>query len=373
MKKIALTILSLMVVGMPLSLLAAPAFFLDDDANFSNNDPIADDAYIVGNNIEITREVKGDLIVIGGEVIVTANVTGDLMVLAGKVNVNGKVGDDIRVAAGEVTINNEVGDDLLVGSGRIVLSDTAVINGEAAINAREFNQFGTVKGNLRIKAEQVRINGLASGDADIRFGDELTFGQNGRINGTLRYWARDEVPDVVSHAGKVEFNEDKGFSWVDNYANKTGGFVWKVITVMFMGGILMWLLPKYLPAVLKKGRDNIWGSLGAGAAILFLLPIVAILLLVTVVGAPLAIFLGLAWVAALLFSGVVVSYYIGSLIRKNHKDGARDQMYNLLVGAVALALLDLIPVAGGLVQFILLLVALGAMWAEKKAIVAHYR
>jgi hypothetical protein len=85
--------------------------------------------------------------------------------------------------------------------------------------------------------------------------------------------------------------------------------------------------------------------IGLGATIA--VPIAIVALLISVVGIPLALFVGLIWLLILMVSGPLFSYLIGRLIwRSQH-----NVVAVMAVGVVVVMVAYLIPVLGALVFF----------------------
>jgi hypothetical protein len=104
-------------------------------------------------------------------------------------------------------------------------------------------------------------------------------------------------------------------------------------------------------------------SIGWGAGLFFLLPIGAVLLLVTVVGLPLGIFLLLALAFIYTVGYVVATLAVGNMIMRT----SSSRFVVFLVGWVVLRLVALIPFLGGWLWF------LGCVWGLGLLAVAIHR
>ncbi len=81
---------------------------------------------------------------------------------------------------------------------------------------------------------------------------------------------------------------------------------------------------------------------------MFVVPVVIIVLLLTFVGIPLAVFTGLAWMLALMLSAPIAAFYVGSLIMRKE----RRAPLVMLVGSLVLGLICLVPVLGSIVTVV---------------------
>ncbi len=99
------------------------------------------------------------------------------------------------------------------------------------------------------------------------------------------------------------------------------------------------------------------GSFGFGAAIFFLLPIVAVLLLVLVVTIPLGLFLLLALALLYTLGYVAGAHVLGRQLVKPPS----SRFLAFLIGWMILRGIGLIPVLGGLVWVLASIAGLGAV------------
>jgi len=129
-----------------------------------------------------------------------------------------------------------------------------------------------------------------------------------------------------------------------------GSFLW-ILGVFIAGTLFMLIFPGYSTrAVDWIGREPL-RSLGLGFVVLVCLPILAVLLLVTIVGIPLALILFLVYVLLLFFGWVTAALFVG---RKGHEltRGARPvaigwKLGALLLTVIALWLAGQVPYVGG--------------------------
>ena len=97
-----------------------------------------------------------------------------------------------------------------------------------------------------------------------------------------------------------------------------------------------------------------------GLAALIAAVILGVILFVTVVGIPIAVLGWLFVIAGTMLAGLVVSLALGRLIAG--KTGLGNNVYALFViGFVILNILYLIPILGGLVQFVVTCLGFGAI------------
>ena len=98
-----------------------------------------------------------------------------------------------------------------------------------------------------------------------------------------------------------------------------------------------------------------------GVVALFAVPALALVTIVTLIGAPLGIIALLAWVAALYAAGIVTGALLGR--RLLNGDEPRDVL-RLLVGLAIVFVLINLPFVGGIMRLLVILLGLGviAQW-----------
>ena len=225
--------------------------------------------------------------------------------------------------------------------------DVIVIDGDVLVR-------GTVKGDLVVINGEVTLRGSVTGDV-IAGKDKVIVGDRGRIGGDLRYG--DKKPEGAT-SDKVK-GDVKRFDIESIAAPAGAGIVlglWLAVTVsiFLLGLVLLLLFPRAADAVTRVGAGK---SLLVGLLLFILLPILALVALVTIIGLPLGLVLLLAFVVLLAIGYVSAAWLLGRRILKPPK----ARILAFLVGLVLLRLLALIPFVGGLISFLATLLGLGAL------------
>ena len=223
---------------------------------------------------------------------------------------------------------------LLIEADRTV--DTAVIfNGPATIE-------GTVREDLFVLNGDTEVAGTVHGDVVV-FNGDVAVRSGAEIGGDLVTQSAPQVEDGATIRGS-QTNVATKFDYdVGGFA---GRFVWWLgytVSVLILGLVLLAFAPHLDQAVADTIPARLGSSIGWGIALFFLLPIVAVLLLVTVVGIPLG--LSLLFALALIYT---IGYAVGTIGGGRLVMRSSSRYVAFLVGAVILRALALIPVLGGL-------------------------
>src|SRR3989344_6065134 len=100
---------------------ASAAYFVSG-TTFSVPEPIYENAYLLGRNVTVLKNVAGDLVGLAGAFTFLGNVSGDVLAIGGTINSRGEIKGDARIAGGQVTLEKEILGDLL-SLGGVVRAD----------------------------------------------------------------------------------------------------------------------------------------------------------------------------------------------------------------------------------------------------------
>jgi hypothetical protein len=197
-------------------------------------------------------------------------------------------------------------DDQVVVTGRLIVPEgetvqTAVIfNGSAQID-------GTVAESLIVFNGRTEITGTVGEDV-IVFNGAVVLRSGSRIRGDVVTRQAPQIEDGATVEGNVEDPQARWDYWDATFV---GRFVWWLafsVSTLVLGLVVLLLAPGRDPAAIWALRDRLGATIGFGLLWFVLLPIVAVVLFVTIVGIPLGLFLFLA--LALLYT---IGYVVGAL------------------------------------------------------------
>jgi len=330
------------------------------------------DYFGVGGMLNLTDAVQGDAILAGGRVSTASEVSGDLVMAGGELSIGGAVGDDLYAAGGNVQFDAIVEGNARVAGGDVTVGPATVVAGSLSLSGGRIEFDGNTHGYLQASGGTVRINGEVHGDAEVRAG-ELEIGPGARIGGRLVYRGPVEpsVSDGALIAGGIEFHEDSAGGHfgdagpqVHDAVLGVGTFLW-FVGVFMAGALFLLLLPGFASdAAAAIGRKPL-PSLGLGLAILVCVPFVAVVLLITIIGIPLALLLMSLYLLVLFLGWVTTALFLAQrglgALRPGRPVTRGWQLFALLLGLLALWLLRQIPLVGGLIGFLALIVGIGAL------------
>lgn len=316
---------------------------------------VDEDLYAIGNLVSIEGTVRGDLIAITNKLRITGSVEGDVIALVGgQTDISGRVDGAVRVAGIRLEIDGSVGDDLaafvietdVAGS---VGRDILLIGGEVSIS-------GSVGRNLRLQAIRLGIDGEIVGDILAKV-DSLTFGSGARVLGNVLYRASSDaaVSDDAVIGGQFIRRTVLAPVWAKA--------VTRVVTVLSLFALIVaglaasWLFRSTSERAVREVEERPLRSGLVGLGILVTPPLLVMPLFLTLVGIPVALFVLVAWMLALVLGPIPAVTRFGALLLRDRGGAAAA----LVVGAVIWrGAMWLLPLIAALVYLAAVLVGLGA-------------
>lgn len=323
--------------------------------------------YAGGGSVVVSKQIFGDLFAGGGSVLIAGPVEKDLFAAGGSVTVSHPVGDDARLAGGSVVVNAPIAGDLLIAGGTVALSENAHIGRDFWAAGGIVNLNGTVGGGAKITGGDIFINGVINGPLQVRAGKKLVFGPQSRVNGPIAYAGRREaVVENGAQIGQIAFTPAYGKT---RYAPATVlvglgfFFLLKLAALLAASLVLLKFFRRMSLAIVSSACHQFWQNLGIGFVGIIAIPLAAILLMATLVGAYLGVIIGIWFAFSLLMAGIATITLAGCLAQTwiNKTKGIALSWETPVWGVLVLGVLDIIPFIGWLAIAVLYLAAFGSV------------
>lgn len=324
--------------------------------------------YMTGAEVRIVDPVAGDLFAAAGRISVDEAVSGDALLAAGAVDVRSEIGDDLRVAAGIVNLAGRVAGEVLIVGGSIGFSPGTRIAGRTWLAGSDIAVAGRLGDGLKAYGQNILLMGEIRGRTELT-GRRLEILSSARIEGDLEYSGATEIK---IHPGAQVSGRITRVAGV--FEHPRSPFDVPVLSVLrplltlgllAAGALLLALFPRFTVNSMRTIGAMPVRSLGLGAAMLFSLPPVVLLLVITIIGIPIALALAALYAVALLIGYLITAFFVGEglarLARVRGELSFRGRIGSLLVALLLLWLAASIPYAGGIVVLIALITGLGAM------------
>jgi hypothetical protein len=340
------------------------------------------DYFGAGGMVNVTEPIAGDAFLAGGRVAIASEVQGDLVVAGGEVSLGGAVGDDLYGAGGNVQLDAIVSGNARLAGGDVTVGPATVVAGTITLAGGRVQFDGNTHQNLHASGGSIRINGEVHGDAVVR-AEELVVGPDARIDGRLVFRGPSE-PQVAEGAvvsGGVDFQRKSARRFFDDSSRRArdaaigvGSFL-SFVGLFLAAALFLGLFPGFATsAATVVGRKPLQ-SLGLGLAVLACVPFLGVVLLITVIGIPLALLLVPIYVLLLFLGWATVALFIAQrgldTLRPGRPATMAVRLLALFLALVALWLLRRVPLVGGLIAFLALIAGIGAFvwqaWNRREA------
>ena len=276
--------------------------------------PSSQPAFRSGSKVVIEGEQFGHVYVVAGQVIVRGVVNGDLIVMAGSVRIEGVVTEDVYVAAGSVVVSGSIHGQLTMAAGEVVLTEESTVGKSVVAVGESLRLAGDVTSPSYVRAR--RLDNAAG------------------ISGDLSQWKKDEQ-DTRSDVSPVALS------------------IVRTLSTVLLALISWWWFGPVIQKVSQK-LDQDWRAAAIkGMTVVIMIPIFAMLLMITLVGAPVGFVIGLAYFALLSISSVVPMCWVGQKVWPKGKG-----VWQIVVGAFIVGALTQLPLLGWI--FSILAATLGA-------------
>jgi|GEM_PF-5837822 len=365
--RLAIVVTSLFLAGvMPFAVSAAelryPANGEDGDITIGKDEVISDDLYVVGGKVRISGAVKGDVFVAGGEVTIDGPVEGNVNAVGGDIAVNATIGGSLRIVGGQATVFDgaTIGRDLIFLGGALETKASSTVGRDLLMTGGDLVSDGTVVRNVLFRGGQVSLAGQTGGWADVG-ADAIKVVAGSKVAGDLTTRTASEPRiDATSMVGGEYKNELVAKPTRSPVDGVMRGF-WKALSLFLIALFLVLVFPKKAEAVVHDFRGKVGKNALVGLAAFFLTVPAAVIILITMIGAPFAIALMFVWIVALYAAAAYLAIFVGQLIRKTFAKDRPLGWYDAAIGAVALWLVAMVPALGGLVELAFLIYSLGVM------------
>ncbi|MCA9366957.1 hypothetical protein KC887_01670 [Candidatus Kaiserbacteria bacterium] len=331
-----------------------------ETVSIASDQVVAGDFYSLASVSNISGRIEQDLVAAGGKVTLNGTVDHDALIVAGSADVHGAVAEDVRIIAGETVIAEPVAGNVLVISGRVEILSTASIGGDLLVFGGDVTVEGSVGGDVVGHVGQVRIDAPVAGDITVST-NQLTLGDRANVAGNVTYTSDQVFVRAQNAVIEGEVLRNDPVIAVDNTSSYRS-IALPVLALLFSALVWFLLSRHTLLQVTSHALRVPPRALLIGIVTLIGMPIVAFILLASVIGVHVGIILLLLY-AALLLLGVVSTISLsGLLVMRGFKKSTNHvHVLTLLTGTVVVCLLLFLPIIGPFMLFGLFLLGVGAI------------
>lgn len=175
----------------------------------------------------------------------------------------------------------------------------------------------------------------------------------------------------MNYSSKQELEIPNGFvigeakySKYKSTTNEFASYILELIAVLIFVSLIYLVTRKFMPKYIDKISNftvlSLLKALGIGALAFILTPIISLLILITVIGSPIAILLMLIYILLLMLGTPIFIITISTFIKSKIEKPINTLIIVLLV-TIILFLIELIPYVGFIISILKTLIGLGIL------------
>lgn len=321
---------------------------------------------IFSNNAKIKSDVKGDLTIGAGEIEVDNSVENSAYLFGGTVNLKSpEIGNRLVIMGGDIKISSHIKGDLIVFGGNVSLESPTVVDGDIFAYGGNLYLRGQAASSVKTGGGKIVMEGfLVQKDMTI-YSDQIIANDSSSVKGALKYYAKKPINLPSTLSSNPDYNQLKSSG-----KSSSTSIAGAILMLMLLGFFLVWIQKNTLEKLVVHTSKKFGNVLLAGFLLSIAVPIAIILLLITYVGIMAALALAFLFITAWIFGYVYGMTLLGSVIIRMFKRSKELEVgvIAVIIGSIVISLLSYVPIAGGLIVYIIALTGLGMAYEEIKGL-----
>ncbi len=330
--------------------------------------------FFTGKLVKVDGNVEGTTFACGQEVRINGTINGDLFVAAQTISIKGKINGNIYAAGQNLRIGTQSTGDVFAAGQTIDIAKESVIGRDLFASGQRISLDGTVKRDFRSESSEVVISGSINRNAELG-AVNISLLDGALISGNLSYKSANQA-EFAPEAKVRGLTDWQHIKTSPNPEKSTPASSFFNILLSIASALLIWYLvkiwrPELWAGIARPIAEQPLKTIGIGVLAFLLTPPLIILLMITVIGLPLGIILGLMYGITLYLSKIIVAVFVGSLLTERLGLTERHKgVWPVLLGLAVLVLLMKVPALGFLVWLLVVFTGLGALILSKYKVAA---
>ncbi len=320
----------------------------------------------VDNDVVMSKEYNASIASAGDSVNVDGIVHGFSALAGNKVSLDGET-DYCFIAGNSITLNGVVNNDAFIAGNLITASDDAVFKRDAVIGGTDIELSGNFGRNVSLYGTKVTLKNVnIAGNVRV-YAESIVINKDVVITGTL-YYPEDSKYRVNNDAsiGSVQKTSAIKSEDDENYFATVSSKIWSFLGLALVFAAISLFFPNVFNNINEKYAEFELSEavevFTKGLVVIILVPVVAVLLIFTMIGIPLGILLFLFYGISIYLTSIFTGYLIGYKIWQKIFDKDAHILLFGIIGLFILLILQLIPGVRILATIISVLVGLGLIF-----------
>jgi len=311
----------------------------------------AEEALCMGYRVDVQGQAEKDLWLAGST----------------SVEFGGTVDGDLRILSSSAILSGQTKGNLMAYARGLQLTSNALIQGEAALFGDTVICEGTVDGDARIFAQSLTLGGRWNGTVRVH-AKEIRVVPGTVIAGDLIYTAPTPliVDSSVEIGGELTprqslMPETDAFS-LAAIRTRAQFLGYLFLAALLAGMPFVGFFPAVAGRAVRQLSTSPWRVLLAGIISVLFVPFVIAFIFVTIVGIPLALLMGMLYLALTYLSHIVIALWLGyKLLRTQGPQSFSRVLGALAAGLFVLYALSSLPGVAGFIAMPLILLGTGSL------------
>ncbi len=299
-------------------------FHWEETFSLTPGERMTGDLLILTREAHIEGEVSDDLFLLtgfsssfsrpstnAGLARISGFIRGTLWAAGTRLVLDGEVERHVRAAFQTIQLGGRVDGNAWLAGETVTITPQAMIGGNLRTAAGQFILRGTVDGHLAVKAREIVLDGIVNGSAALH-ADKITILAGSQIHGPLDIYS--PQPVIPSRNAAIE--------GPIRHVTLRSPNRWTLTFVSFSALLLLALFLSFVtppfvirPVLLLEFYP--WKSLAFGLGALILIPLLALLAFLSLMGIPLSLLLGALYLLGLMSGKIVAAFMLGRLLTGN--------------------------------------------------------
>ena len=355
----------------------------------------------LGVNVDLKTPMPSDMTAVGAHIVLDNKVGGDFNAMGEDIIIRSPIEGDFDAIGGKVILNSKIKGDAQIFASNVLFKEHSWVEGRTHILAQKVSLQGNIKGDVLVRARKVYIDGMINGTVVID-SPKIILGQHAVLKGKIVYPPRAflKISKTAKLMGGQEFldksnlevqeeifegdvfegiGEAQIYNMMHSFLHKgfDGHWTFNMGWGPFFVIVLLWIVafivislfyratPRILQSLTQEALENPGRSLGVGLIGFVMIPILGILMCMTIIGIPVALFLGLIYFI-LLFLGKILGVWLFAqwslkLTPFRDKPSCGRDFLGFIIALPIISCLSLIPLFGWLFAVLIFLLGFGAL------------
>ena len=320
----------------------------DDDFEIDESEQYFGDMFKTEENLKIEQDVDGDVFVIAKSLEITSDavIDGNVFIIAEDLKISGTVYSYVYAVANNIEVTGIVNGMYAVAKNKITISEDAEIIKDLKLVGEEININGMVERNVLIASGNVNL-----GEGSTIYGK---FTYSGILNGNTEGIYGETIKYEITDGEEKEEPTVKEIIIADII-----DVVIKAIIALIFIALIVGISKSNKSKFDNMKPIDYVKDLLIGISFVIVVPIVAIILMFTLIGIPFALIILAIYIVILYLALTFLSFEIAKAILKESNSKLKTIGVAVLV-YIGLEILSLIPVCGGIIGFFATLLGISA-------------